>query len=244
MDLNKVHLQQFFKRLRSIHTRRGGNEAIDKIVRVNGISFRSRLEPKPIKYYAVGEYGGVGKRPHYHIILLNAKLEWIADAWKVDGKKSSKMIGDIHYGYDCSAAAIGYCLKYISKPWTPMHKNDDRSPQFALQSTGLGKDYLTPARIKWHQSDLLNRVCCTLPDGKKLAMPRYYKDRIYTHDERLQIKAHGTSMAIDEEFSNLYEVGEGGELLYKEDYFHERAQTDIYDFMVMKMKYQTLTSKH
>ena len=28
----------------------------------------------PLKYYAVGEYGGQTKRPHYHIVIFNADL--------------------------------------------------------------------------------------------------------------------------------------------------------------------------
>lgn len=30
-------------------------------------------------------------------------------------------------------------------------------------------------------------MCITLEDGKKIAMPRYFKDKIYDHDERSQI---------------------------------------------------------
>lgn len=41
--------------------------------------------------------------------------------------------------------------------------------------------------IKWHKADLLNRMYVNLPDGKKASMPRYYKDKIYNHWERVQI---------------------------------------------------------
>jgi len=30
----------------------------------------------------------------------------------------------------------------------------------------------------------------TIADGKKIAMPRYYKDKLYTHDERSQIAGY------------------------------------------------------
>lgn len=38
--------------------------------------------------------------------------------------------------------------------------------------------------VKWHKTDLVNRVYCNLPGGKKKAMPRYYRDRIYSNEER------------------------------------------------------------
>lgn len=35
----------------------------------------------------------------------------------------------------------------------------------------------------WHHADLLNRMYCNLPDGKKISMPRYYKLKLYTDGE-------------------------------------------------------------
>lgn len=104
---NSSHLQQFFKRLRKAQF---GNKQGD------------------IKYYACGEYGSKYNRPHYHVILFNAKLELIQDAWEY---------GYIHYGMDVNEASVGYTLKYMSKPSkVPMHKNDDRVKEYALQSKG------------------------------------------------------------------------------------------------------------
>lgn len=67
-------------------------------------------------------------------------------------------------------------------------------------SKGLGKNYLTPQMIAYHKADPVERVCCTTYDGKKLSMPRYYKERIFNNDERLSIKAKYTEeMRIKEE---------------------------------------------
>lgn len=38
--------------------------------------------------------------------------------------------------------------------------------------------------VKWHRSDLENHMYVPLEDGKKIAMPRYYKTRVYTDFER------------------------------------------------------------
>lgn len=107
MGLKKRDLQLFFKRLRKA----------------------SPAEPK-IKYYAVGEYGGRTMRPHYHIILFNASIHKIQEAWN---------LGQVHYG-KVSGASVGYTLKYMNKKGkVPMHRNDDRQPEFALMSKNWGQ---------------------------------------------------------------------------------------------------------
>lgn len=131
-----------------------------------------------IKYYLCGEYGTRGKRPHYHVILFNASLPLIQPAWG---------LGQVHYG-NVTRQSVGYCLKYMSKKGQiPMHANDNRVPEFALMSKGLGKNYITPAMKAWHLADLDNRMYCNLPDGIKISMPRYYKDRIYDEMQRKRV---------------------------------------------------------
>lgn len=161
MALSKRDPQLFLKRLRKAHIKAG-------------------VQAK-IKYYLVGEYGGKTTRPHYHAIMFNARTELILPAWNK---------GEIHYG-TVDGASIGYCLKYLSKTSKiPLHANDDRIPQFALMSKGLGANYLTPAMSDWHKADLKNRMYCNLSDGRKISMPRYYKDKLYTDQERKIVAAH------------------------------------------------------
>jgi hypothetical protein len=131
-----------------------------------------------IKYYVAGEYGGKTKRPHYHAIIFNAAVNDIEAAW---------MLGTVHYG-DVSGASVGYTLKYMSKQsQIPQHSNDDRKKEFALMSKGLGANYLTLPITDWHKADMENRMYVNVGDGKKAAMPRYYKNKLYTEEERKQI---------------------------------------------------------
>lgn len=98
---------------------------------------KSQPEGTSIKYYTVGEYGGKTFRPHYHAIVFNAAINTIQDAWQM---------GTVHYG-TVSGASIGYTLKYMAKiSRIPLHSNDDRVPEFALMSKGLGEAYL---KKKW-----------------------------------------------------------------------------------------------
>lgn len=127
-----------------------------------------------IRYYAVGEYGGKTMRPHYHIILFNANYEHIGKSWKM---------GSWHVG-NVTGASVGYTLKYISKSGKiPLHANDDRIPEFSCMSKGLGVNYCTEAMQRWHLDNLSERLYCLTDDGKKISMPRYYKQRMFKKEE-------------------------------------------------------------
>lgn len=65
-------------------------------------------------------------------------------------------------------------------------------------SKGLGSSYLTAQMIAYHKSDLLNNVCHVVEDGKKVAMSRYYKNKIYTDFERKRIAAAGSKRSKEE----------------------------------------------
>lgn len=173
LGLCKSDLQKFFKRLRKCHK--------DEYCVINGRI--RRLEKPTIKYYAVGEYGGRTMRPHYHIILFNAELELIQEAWCLNGKP----LGNIYYG-TVQGASVGYVLKYMSKTRkVPLHQNDDRSREFAIMSKKLGISYLTRNMLNWHDQDKDERMYCNIPGGGKIGMPRYFKERVYEKWDRQRI---------------------------------------------------------
>jgi hypothetical protein len=173
--LVKADVQKFFKRLR-------------------------KLTKEKISYYAVGEYGTDGQRPHYHIILFNANPKIVENAWSINDVS----IGNIHFG-DVGEASVGYTLKYISKEKKiPMFQGDDRQKEFALMSKGLGKGYLTEQMVKWHKRNIENRVYLPLKDGKKAAMPRYYKDKLYDKGQKFRIGVfmRATAEELEEALEN------------------------------------------
>lgn len=200
MSLSKRDIQLFMKRLRKAHP---------------------KGHPK-IKYYAVGEYGEHNWRPHYHIILFNAKEELICKAWN---------LGMPNYGTVCHQS-VGYTLKYMCKPKRiPQHQNDDRLPEFSLMSKGLGDNYITPAMVHWHKADLLERMYIPLLDGKKISMPRYYKDKIYDDDWERPLIANASAIKArmrqddyEKEMARMY-----GD----HDWRRVKAQTDFYTFKEM-----------
>lgn len=159
MTLCKADVQKFFKRLRKM------------------------LPDNKIKYYVAGEYGDKSMRPHYHAIIFNADVVSIDKAWSLDNKS----LGQTHFG-TVTGASVGYTLKYMSKAKKiPMHRNDDRVKEFSLMSKGLGASYMSDAMVQWHKNDLENRMYLNLEEGKKISMPRYYKDKVYTEPERERV---------------------------------------------------------
>lgn len=182
-SLSKYDLQLFFKRLRKAHVSGKAGSAYQGNsykCRYRGISFNVRTEQQPIKYYAVGEYGSRTFRPHYHIILLNADIELIESAWSC---------GQVHYG-SVSGASVGYTLKYLCKRQTiGKYGEDDRHPEFSVMSKGIGYSYLGNELIcNWHLQDLENRVYVNVGNGKKAAMPRYIRDRLYLEGEKADVR--------------------------------------------------------
>lgn len=164
MTLSKRDFQLFMKRLRKLAT---PTLSTNPLVR-------------PIKYYAVGEYGTQNNRPHYHAIIFNVSDEELYNmAWG---------LGQIHIG-KVSGDSIAYTMKYIDKQrGKRLHVRDDRQPEFPLMSKCLGANYLTAEMIAYHKADL-SRLYVTKEGGHKIALPRYYRQKIYTDaDLKLQVE--------------------------------------------------------
>lgn len=55
----------------------------------------------------------------------------------------------------------------------------------------------------WHYSDLKNRMYCTTEDGKKISMPRYYKDKLYHESQRKAIGVHARAETLKRDMRRL-----------------------------------------
>lgn len=166
--LVKKDLQKFFKRLRKI------------------------TGQKDIKYYAVGEYGSITKRPHYHAIIFNATEKHIDQAWTLN----KKTIGIVHYG-SVNRNSIAYTAKYMDKQsFIGYSKNDFREKQFSIMSKGLGSNFATQQMQKY----LKNTLPLTVKrDGKKFAIPRYFIKKYLTDEEQEARKAKIEHIIADSE---------------------------------------------
>lgn len=130
---------------------------------------------KPLKYYAVGEYGTKTHRPHYHSILFNLPDEYFKhpELLDRDWQKGQTLLAE------CNIKTIKYVTGYINKTiWIDGQiDGDDRLKERSYISKGIGKDYLTPSRIKYYQNILTPYLI--IENGDKTTMPRYYKEKMY-----------------------------------------------------------------
>lgn len=126
-----------------------------------------------VKYICVGEYGAVTHRPHYHMLLwTDCPVGTLESIWAR---------GKIHFGALTMASSM-YTLKYIIQPKQKAENGLEKTR--AQFSKGLGLAYLTKAVYNWHTFDEENPEFMSKIDGQTVALPRYYKDKIFTKWQR------------------------------------------------------------
>ncbi len=128
---------------------------------------------KTVRHWLITELGHNGtERIHLHGIIWTEKPEEIKKIWKY---------GFIFLGTFVNEQTINYIAKYVTKT-DKMHK-EYQSKIFT--SKGLGAKYLE------RQDSLKNEFKNTETDelyktrkGTKLALPTYYRNKLWTEDER------------------------------------------------------------
>lgn len=183
---------------------------------------RKLMPDVKFKYYLAGEYGTQNKRPHYHFIAFNCPdKQHFFDAWNK---------GSVHVG-DVSNDSVAYTMKYIDKAsFRKMHSRDDRIPEFSLMSKGLGDNYLTPESVQYHKDDI-SRLYMTKPGGYRIAMPRYYRNKIFNERERsaqvdiIQNVFSGSEQEKRKQVADLY-----GDLMTYEEYIDNERFGRHYNF--------------
>ena len=149
-----------------------------------------------IKYYACGEYGDKGDRPHYHYILFNLPESLTTGNYNRDEKRT------IYYelehlwkmGYvdvqPANSNTMAYVASYVQKrAYQRRAEYTDITPERSFCSRGLGLNFITP-EIKRHYRTTLTPYM-THADGEKLSWPRYYKDKIFTDEEKIEVGIKG-----------------------------------------------------
>jgi len=168
LSVSKDDLTLFLKRVRNYITR----QALPLDYTGKRVLFEGKTR---FKYYAVGEYGELRYRPHYHIIFfgvntINAEAfaNLVDFAWSDENRISKGII----YVDELSTKAIRYCCGYIVE-------NRKKSNQaFSLISKGIGEGYLTLSNQKYHKQNL-NRYG-KKQNGVHVRLPRYYTNKIFS----------------------------------------------------------------
>lgn len=129
---------------------------------------------KSIKHWCVTELGEKNDRIHLHGIFFGQKsAELIRKHWKY---------GFVFIGGYCNSRSVNYMTKY-------MLKVDIKHPTFkqiVLASAGIGSGYLDRLDYLWQKQNYKNISVATYTfrNGTKMAMPKYYKNKIFTEKER------------------------------------------------------------
>lgn len=127
------------------------------------------------KYICVGEYGTKTARPHYHLLLwTDCPSMSIQNYWTT---RKGEMFGQVHIGRITLASAM-YTLKYIIQPKQHTHEGIEKTR--AQFSQGLGLSYLTSNVYHYHTVDYDDPIFMSRIEGKLVALPRYYKYKIFT----------------------------------------------------------------
>lgn len=162
--LHRDDLQKFFKRLRKF------------------TSFR---------YFGCGEYGSHTKRPHYHLILFGADLDF-----KPDGLYGTSDIVakcwpfGFHYLGDVTYSSCNYVARYTTKK---LLEKDDKPGEFLCCSTkpGLGYRYLRNNLEKILKYDA---VFGDFGSSKSAMLPRYFDKVAQLLDEPEFLKLKKTRL--------------------------------------------------
>lgn len=139
--------------------------------------FRKRWWKKyktPIRHWLITEMGHDNtKRIHLHGIIWTELTE----------KQFEKEwgYGWIFFGHEVSEKTINYIIKYVTK-------RDETNPEFngkIFTSKGIGKEYINKNSLKRHKyQGRFTEETYKTNSGVKVALPTYYKQKIWTIQER------------------------------------------------------------
>lgn len=159
-SLHVTDVQKFFKRLR-------------------------KKNDKKIRYFLAGEYGEQTNRPHYHAIIFNCDPDTVATSWSLYSRADKEYIpiGNVDIK-PVNQARMHYVSKYMVN--NKEDDGEDRQKPFNIMSRkpGIGYGYIKKAKA-YHRNAMSNYVI--LEGGQKMALPKYYKDKLFTGNEKFKL---------------------------------------------------------
>lgn len=134
---------------------------------------------KSIKHWFVTELGEEKDRLHLHGVLFDQRaVEYCKKHWKY---------GNVYVGDYCNERTINYITKYMLK-YDIKHKY---YTQIVLASKGIGSEYFKRGDYKIERENALTRAgyvpVYKFRNGAKIAMPKYYKDKLFSDEEKEMI---------------------------------------------------------
>lgn len=128
---------------------------------------------KTVKHWLITELGHKGtERIHLHGIIFTEHKEEIEKIWSY---------GWVYIGKYVNIKTINYIIKYVTK----IDEDHKGYKQIILSSKGIGRNYIgtyneLQNKYKGRNTNELYR----LPTGHKIALPIYYRNKIYSEYQR------------------------------------------------------------
>lgn len=169
LSLEPRDLQLFLKRLRWQQAQDFGNR---------------------IRFYAVGEYGDLHHRPHYHLIVFGLKLFDVKESGK---NKQGHVLHDSEtinelwgkgitevepLNWKMAAYCARYTVKKLGKVETGFYRDQNLVPEFSRMSLkpAIGAAYFDDHHKRIYKSD---RISIPSGDGVRKVQPPKYFDKLY-----------------------------------------------------------------
>jgi len=130
-----------------------------------------KSEGKSPRHWLVTELGEKNGRIHLHGIIYGDG-DLIEQKWA--------QYGFVHIGKFVTDISINYITKYITKVDL---KHKGYTPKICT-SAGIGKGYVERNKVKHEFKGDSTRTDYRLRNGSKLGLPRYWREKLWTEDER------------------------------------------------------------
>ena len=180
--LVKEDLQLFLKRLRARITK-----DFNKDSRWMKQSEKTLKWSPKVRYYACGEYGHLGNRAHYHLVLYNVPLRYFKPD-PVNGGIYSDVLeevwsnGIVHVG-EVTRASAHYMSKHnviTAQEWS---ETDPRQRPFTFMSKkpGIGANYVNDTNRNY--IDSTKNPFTRLKSGIPQPIGRYYRKKFFPEEE-------------------------------------------------------------
>lgn len=155
---------------------------------------RRKKEPDIIRFFACGEYGDVGKRPHYHAILFNCSLDdleyygqstahpiFVSDFLTKTWNKGHVIVAPLNW--QTAAYTARYCMKKNKGLTKEYFEAIGIEPEFLRMSRrpGIAANYFEQHYKKIYINDEL--ILSDDSGGRKSKPPRYFDQRLEKIDE-------------------------------------------------------------
>lgn len=203
LTFNNESIQKLSKEIQGLE----GYERENEIAKLAVKRFRERWRKKygkSIRHWLVTELGHQGtENIHLHGLLWTNEIKEIEKKWQY---------GYIWTGEYVNEKTINYITKYINKT-DQLHKEYN---SITLTSAGIGNNYINrhDSTLNKYQKEKTKETYTTR-QGIKINLPIYYRNKIYTEEEREKLWLEKLDKQIRWINGKKIDISKGDEEYYK-----------------------------